>query len=92
MVRVARALWIAWAVVLWNVLFDRAIVVAGRDYVRAAVAASRAGAAPPRIDDWMRPAVSHGLEIATAAAVALVVAGWWSIAYAARHPRLLGER
>ena len=39
--RIARALWIAWALVVWNVVFDRVIVVAGRAYILAAEAVAR---------------------------------------------------
>jgi hypothetical protein len=76
--RIARALWIVWAVLLWNVVFDHVIVVAGREYI---LAAKRAALAPPairhyaRMDDWMRPAVTHGLWIATASAAAVLGAG-----------------
>jgi hypothetical protein len=92
MVKWARALWVAWAVVLWNVLLDRAIVVAGRDYIRAAFAAARAGAAAPSMDQWMRPAVARGLWIASAAAAGILAVGWSAIAYACRDPRLSSER
>jgi hypothetical protein len=92
MVRVACALWITWAVLLWNVLFDHVIVIAGRDYLRAAFAAAHAGAAPPLMDQWMRPAVSRGLWIASAAAAGILVVGWSAIAYASRDRRLLSER
>jgi hypothetical protein len=33
---VALALWIVLALVVWNVVFDRVLVVAGRQYVHAA--------------------------------------------------------
>ena len=39
--RLALVLWIAWAVIVWNVVFDHVIVVAGRDYIAAALAARR---------------------------------------------------
>ena len=39
-VRLARALWIAWAVIVWNVVFDHVIVVAGRSYIHAAGSAA----------------------------------------------------
>ena len=74
--RIARALWIAWAIVVWNVVFDRVIVVAGRNYVAAA---GRAAAAPDgpfaNMDDWMRPAVTRGFWFATAASGAIVLLG-----------------
>jgi hypothetical protein len=85
--RLARALWIVWAVVVWNVVFDRVIVVAGRSYIVAATRATAADpAAPPlNMDDWMVPAVSHGLVTATAAAGAVLVTGLASVSFAARR-------
>jgi hypothetical protein len=64
-----------WAFVVWNVVFDRVIVNAGRAYVDAANAAARSGAAPPRIDDAMRPAESRALWLATASAGVILLAG-----------------
>jgi hypothetical protein len=83
-VRVARALWIAWAVLVWNVVFDHVIVVAGRRYILAAsIAAAQAGAFV-RMDDWMRPALSRGFWIASASAAAILVGGLAAIHVAAR--------
>ena len=83
--RIARALWIAWAIVVWNVVFDRVIVVAGRNYVAAA---GRAAAAPDgpfaNMDNWLRPAVSRGLWIATASGAAVLLAGLAAVHRAAR--------
>ena len=50
--RLARALWIAWAVIVWNVVFDHVIVVAGRSYI---VGGRRAAAADPSA-----PLAEHG--------------------------------
>jgi hypothetical protein len=84
--RIARALWIAWAVVVWNVVFDRVIVVAGRRYIAAAARAAALPAGPfASMDDWMRPAVSRGFWIATAAAAAVLVTGLAAVRRAARH-------
>ena len=81
--RIARVLWIAWAVVVWNVVFDHTIVTAGRAYIYAATHdAGRAG--PVRMDDWMRPAVTRGLWRATAAGGAVLVTGLLSVRWAAR--------
>ena len=73
--RLARALWMLWAVLVWNVVFDHVIVVAGRSYIAAAgpAAASHAGFA--NMDDWMRPAVTRGFWIATASAAVIVLVG-----------------
>ena len=73
--RVAAGLWIAWAVVVWNVVFDHVIVMAGRAYLSAAVHAARGAGPYVRMDDWMRPAVTRGLWIASLSALALVVVG-----------------
>jgi hypothetical protein len=72
--RLARALWIAWAVIVWNVVFDHVIVVAGRSYIAAAEGAAVTGPFA-NMDDWMRPAVARGFWIATAAGSAIVLIG-----------------
>jgi hypothetical protein len=76
---VAGALWIAWAVIVWNVIFDRVIVVAGRSYVNAARLAAARGGPYARMDDWMRPAVRQGLWTATAAAAAILLVGFLAL-------------
>jgi hypothetical protein len=85
--RLARALWIAWAIVVWNVVFDRVIVVAGRSYVAAAsrAAVSDPSARPLSMDDWMEPAVTRGLWMATAAGGAILVAGLAAVSVVARR-------
>ena len=84
--RLARALWIAWAVVVWNVVFDHVIVVAGREYLAAAGIAAGGSGAYARIDDWMRPAVPRALWTATAAGAAILVIGLVSVRLATRVP------
>jgi hypothetical protein len=77
-VRIARALWIVWAVIVWNVVFDHVIVVAGRQYIAAAERAADSTTLPHRyenMDTWMRPAVTRGLWIASASAGAILAAG-----------------
>ena len=65
--RIARALWIAWAIVVWNVVFDRVIVVAGRQFIVAAAGQAAASPAGPfaNMDSWMRPAVTRAALLAT---------------------------
>jgi hypothetical protein len=83
--RIARALWIAWAVILWNVVFDHVIVVAGRSYLAAAARDAAAPAGPfANMDRWMRPAVSRGFWIATAAGAAVLLTGLAAVQRAAR--------
>jgi hypothetical protein len=82
-VRIAKALWIVWAIVAWNVVFDHVIVVAGREYVTAASLAARGPGPYARMDDWMRPAIAHALWLATAAAAVILVVGFAAIRRAA---------
>ena len=76
--RVALCLWIIWAVVVWNVVFDRVIVVAGRDYLKVARAAVKAGSYA-KIEDTMRPARSRALWLATGSAAGILAVGFISI-------------
>ncbi len=83
--RLAVALWIVWAIVVWNVVFDRVLVNAGRDYVRTAMAAANGPGPYARIDDRMLPAVTQALVAATASAVVIVLVGLVAIRVAARR-------
>ena len=83
MVRVARMLWVTWAVILWNVVFDYVIVMAGRAYLFAAGTAVARGLPYVRMDDYMRPAVTRGLWIASASAGLVLAIGLMSVAFAA---------
>jgi hypothetical protein len=80
--RLARVLIVAWAVIVWNVVFDHVIVVAGRSYIAAARTAASAGSFAD-MDDWMKPAVTRGLWIATAAGGAILIAGLAAVRAAA---------
>ena len=84
---IARGLWIAWAVVVWNVVFDHVIVVAGRSYIAAARRAAVTAGSFANMDDWMRPAVSRGFWIATAAGGAILAAGLAAVHRVARMSR-----
>ena len=77
---------IAWAVIVWNVVFDREIVVAGRNYVAAAGRAAATPAGPfANMDDWMRPAVTRAFWIATAAGGLVVLTGLAAVNRAGRR-------
>ena len=82
--RLAIALWAAWAFSVWNVVFDRVLVLAGRQYVYAAAVSERSANAYLRIDDWMRPAVARGLWVATLAGGGILVAGLLLVRVATR--------
>jgi hypothetical protein len=83
--RLARALWIVWAVIAWNVVFDQVIVRAGRDYLAAAGRASATHALRPNMDAYMRPAAERGVRIATAAGALILFVGLASLRAAARR-------
>ena len=85
--RIAAALWIAWAVVVWNVVFDQVIVVAGRRYFIAAIASADAMGPFLRLDDWIRPAVTRGAWLATIAAAIILAIGFVTLRLATRSPR-----
>ena len=85
--RIAQALWIAWAIVVWNVVFDHVIVVAGREYVAAAMRASQRAGPYARMDEWMGPAVVRGLGTATAAAALILIVGFAAFRKASSNRR-----
>ena len=84
--RLARALWIAWAVIVWNVVFDHVIVVAGRSYVAAARRAAVTAGSFANMDDWMRPAVTRGFWIATASGAFILLTGLAAVGLAGKRP------
>jgi hypothetical protein len=85
--RIAAALWIAWAVVVFNVVLDQMIAVAGRRYIIEAIASAGAMGPYVRMDDWMRPAVVRGFWLGTGAAAAILAIGLVALRLATRSPR-----
>ena len=85
--RIAAALWIALAVVVFNVVLDQMIAVAGRRYIIEAIASAGAMGPFVRMDDWMRPAVVRGLWLATGAAAAILAIGFVGLRLATRSPQ-----
>lgn len=73
--RAAVWLWMLFAFVVWNVVFDRVIINAGREYLDVATAASQGSGSYARIDDTMRPARSRAFWWATSSAMAILIAG-----------------
>ncbi len=71
------------AFLVWNVVFDRIIVLAGRRYSYDATLAFRAGHYL-RIDDAMRPAIAHGVRVASIAAGLVLLVGIGLIRLAAQ--------
>ena len=83
--RLARGLWIIWAIIVWNVVFDQVIVRAGRDYLHAAGRATATRALRPNMDAYMRPAAQRGVWIATAAGALILCTGLASLRAARRR-------
>jgi len=83
--RLAAWLWVLWAFLVWNLVFDRVIVEAGREYVRLAVAASEASGPYAKIEDTMQPARSRALWLATASAAVILAVGFVALRRANRR-------
>jgi hypothetical protein len=73
--RAAVWLWIAFAFLVWNAVFDQVIIDAGRHYVEIATASGEANGPYLKIEDTMRPARSRALWLATASAGVILVVG-----------------
>jgi len=82
---VAATLWTVFAIVVWNVVFDRIVVLAGREFVYAAYVAAASHQPYLRIDAWMRPAIARGVRLATYAAMSVLSVGITAIALALRR-------
>jgi|SRR5579862_4318373 len=87
---VAISLWAVCAFLVWNVVFDRVLVLAGRRYSLAAREAARANVFL-RIDDWMRPAAARGFWEASAAAAVVLAVGIGGVMIATRRRATSGE-
>lgn len=85
--KLAAALWLVLACVVWNVVFDRVLVLAGRRYSYAAVMSLREGHGYVHIDDWMRPAIAHGVRLASLTALGIAAFGLIAVAVASRIDR-----
>jgi hypothetical protein len=86
----AGALWLVLAFVVWNVVFDRVLVLAGRRYAHAAATAARQGHPYLLINDWMRPAVTYGVRVASATAIGIAAFGLMAVVIAVRLDRERG--
>ena len=73
--RLAVWVWMAFAFVVWNVVFDRVIVNAGRRYIELATASAESNGPYLNIEDTMRPARSRAFWLATTSAGVILVVG-----------------
>ena len=83
--RLAGLLWLIFALVVWNVVFDRVLVLAGRRYVDAAYAAAAESRPYVLAGPWMQDAQRRALWTAGAAAAAVALTGAAGIAVAVRR-------
>lgn len=84
---VAVVLWLAFAAVVWNVIFDRLVVLAGRRYSHDAYELYRSTGRYLLINDVMPAAISHAVHVASAVAGAIAVVALVAIRVAARAQR-----
>jgi hypothetical protein len=82
--RTAVILWLVFAAVVWNVIFDRVLVLACRRYAWRAYMAADAGAYL-RVNDVMPEAIRHAARVASLWAGLLAVAGLVLVSFAARR-------
>jgi hypothetical protein len=73
--RVLLALWLAWAFVTWNVVFDRAVAVAGAEFTRDQIARHQKGEAVAFIEDAFSPRVGAAAVEASLYAAVILVTG-----------------
>jgi hypothetical protein len=78
-------LWCVLAFLVWNVVFDRVLVLAGRRFVYEAALAARQGADYLLIDGHMRSAVVNGFRLANLAAAAVLIPAFVAILWARRR-------
>jgi hypothetical protein len=83
-IAVAVILWLTLAAVVWNVVFDRVIVLAGRRYSYDATVLYRSTGHYLLIKDVMPAAVTRGVRLASAIAGTIAVGGLLLIALAVR--------
>jgi hypothetical protein len=86
-VRLAVILWLVLGAVVWNVVFDRVLVMAGRHYAYDAALAGRNGGPYLLINERMPAAIRRGIRLATAAGGGVAAAGLLAIAAARRRER-----
>jgi hypothetical protein len=82
-VRLAVLLWLVFGIVLWNALFDRAIVIAGRTYLHRESQARRYNGPGVTIAGVMRPAAARGAIVASCWSVLVTATGLAAVGYAA---------
>jgi hypothetical protein len=83
----AAVAWMLFAFVVWNVVFDRLVVLAGRRYSYSATVLYRTTGRYLHIDDVMRPAVAHAAWVASSAAGMIAIVALLVLRAAAARER-----
>ena len=83
-IAVAAVLWLTLAFVVWNVVFDRLIVLAGRRYSHDAAVTYRTTGRYLLINDVMLPEVARSGRVATAVAAGISALGLFLVWTATR--------
>lgn len=86
-VRLAAGLWLVLGVVLWNAVFDRVIVAAGREYLYRQAQAQRHEGPEVTIAEVMRPAALRGVIVASGWSLLVTAAGLAAVGVAAARTR-----
>ena len=91
--RTARLAWAAFAVVVWNVVFDAIVIQAGRDYLTLQALHQQGRAPAVTIRGVMEPGVARAARTATLSGGGVGAAGLLAIWLAARRrPRASAGR
>ncbi|MCX6552997.1 MAG: hypothetical protein NTY02_18685 [Acidobacteria bacterium] len=78
--RIAAWLWAAFAIVVWNVVFDAVVIQSGRDYLTQQALHQQGRGPAVTIPQVMRPGIRAGLRLATfsgGGVAAVGAAGVW---------------
>lgn len=78
-------LWLVLAFVVWNVIFDRVLVLAGRRFVHDASRAARQGGDYLLIEDRMSGAILDALRWAGVTAAAILIVAFIAVPLARRR-------
>lgn len=86
-VRVALALWAAFAFVTWNVVFDRHVYVAAVQFTQEQIQRHQRGEQVSSIEDAFAPQLGHAAARATIWGGAVLALGVLLTVFAERQPR-----
>lgn len=84
--RLAVVLWLLFAFVVWNAIFDRLVDGAVWEYLRLESEHFQGRGASVTIADIVEPRVARGAKLATLVALAVAASGLMGITVAARRP------